>query len=158
MEVRIIPRVLGGEVQIPPSKSAAHRALICAALAKDTSRISPYCTSDDIKATARCLRALGMTVEEDSNGYTVGKNETSKTALLDFGESGSTARFLLPVAAALGVNAQMTGSGRLPERPLSALTNLLEQHGVSVSSDRLPLNINGKLTAGDFYIAGNVSS
>lgn len=158
MEVKIIPSALCGEVQIPPSKSAAHRALICAALAKGENRVTPFCTSDDIKATARCLRELGMTVKEDKNGYTVGRSQTAKTAALDFGESGSTARFLLPVAAALGVNAELTGSGRLPERPLSVLTNLLEMHGVSVSSDRLPLNLNGKLTGGDFSLPGNVSS
>ncbi len=158
MNVKIKNAPLCGEVTIPPSKSAAHRALICAALANGTSRVTPYCTSQDIKATANCLRALGLSVLEDQNGYTVGGNGLNKTATLDFCESGSTARFLLPVAAALGVNTTAIGSGRLPERPMGILTNLLRKHGVEVSSDKLPLTLKGKMTAGEFSLPGNVSS
>ena len=68
MDIKIVPSVLSGEVNIPPSKSAAHRALICAALSEEISRVTPYCTSKDIKATVSCLKALGMSIEEDENG------------------------------------------------------------------------------------------
>ena len=158
MDIKIIPSSLSGQVSIPPSKSAAHRALICAALSEEMSRVEPYCTSEDIKATAACLRALGMRIEEDEKGYTVGRGETVKGGTLDFGESGSTARFLLPVAAALGAEVTAKGKGRLPERPMKVLTDLLRQHGVEVSSDNLPMTLKGKMTAGEFALPGNISS
>lgn len=158
MDIKIIPSALYGEVNIPPSKSAAHRALICAALSEGTSRVTPFCTSKDIKATAQCLRALGMRVEADDKGYTVGRSDTAKNGVLDFCESGSTARFLLPVAAALGADATAVGQGRLPERPMEVLTSLMRQHGVEVSSDNLPIEIKGKMTSGEFALAGNISS
>lgn len=158
MNVKITPSPLCGQVAIPPSKSAAHRALICAALSEGTSRVEPYCTSKDIRATASCLRALGMRVEEDEKGYTVGRQNVIKGETLDFCESGSTARFLMPVAAALGADCTMTGEGRLPLRPMGELTDLLRCHSVEVSGDKLPITIQGRLTAGDFPIAGNISS
>ncbi len=158
MTVKIIPSPLCGRVNVPPSKSAAHRALICAALSEGTSRVEPYCTSKDIKATVSCLKALGMNIDEDKNGYTVGRGETLKGSMLDFCESGSTARFLMPVAAALGANCTMTGQGRLPLRPMADLTELLRHHAVKVSGDNLPITTCGKMTAGDFPIAGNISS
>ncbi len=158
MDIKIIPSPLVGEVNIPPSKSAAHRALICAALAEGESRVEPFCTSEDIKATAACLKALGMRVEADAKGYTVGRRETTKGETLNFNESGSTARFLLPVAAALGADSTAVGQGRLPERPMEALTTLLRQYGVEVSSDRLPITLKGKMTSGEFALPGNISS
>ena len=158
MDIRIAPGALSGGVDIPPSKSAAHRALICAALSEGTSRISPYCTSDDIKATARCLRALGMRVEENGEGYIVGRRAVLTDSNLDFCESGSTARFLLPIAAALGGGANATGEGRLPERPMGTLTSLMREHGVTVSSDNLPISVGGKMTSGEFSLPGNISS
>ena len=123
MDVKIIPAPLVGEVKIPPSKSAAHRALICAALSKGVSRVTPFCTSQDIKATVSCLKALGMRVDEDKEGYTVGKGTVKSGGVLDFNESGSTARFILPIAAALGADITATGRGRLPERPMGVLTD-----------------------------------
>ncbi len=158
MDIKIIPSPLSGEINIPPSKSAAHRALICASLAEGTSRVEPYCTSEDIKATVACLRALGMKIEEDEKGYTVGRGETIVGGTLDFNESGSTARFLLPVAAALGADITAVGKGRLPERPMKVLTDLLRRHGVEASSDSLPITLNGKMTAGRFALPGNISS
>ncbi|MBP3391062.1 MAG: 3-phosphoshikimate 1-carboxyvinyltransferase [Clostridia bacterium] len=158
MEVKITPAALSGSVIIPPSKSAAHRALICAALSRGESRVTPYCTSKDIRATVSCLKALGMDIEEDRNGYTLSKGKNTNGEILDFNESGSTARFLLPIAAALGANVTATGSGRLPERPMDTLTTLFRQHGVKASSDNLPITLNGKLTGGDFCLPGNISS
>lgn len=158
MDIKIVPSVLSGEVNIPPSKSAAHRALICAALSEEISRVTPYCTSKDIKATVSCLKALGMSIEEDENGYTLSKGGTQKGGILNFCESGSTARFLLPIAAALGADITGVGEGRLPERPMNTLTTLFREHGVKVSSDNLPITLKGKLTGGDFRLPGNISS
>ncbi len=158
MDIKIFPSALCGEVNIPPSKSAAHRALICAALSGGTSRITPYCTSKDIKATVSCLRALGMNIAEDENGYTLLSGNITKGETLNFNESGSTARFLLPIAAALGADITGIGEGRLPNRPMDTLTKLFREHGVEVSSDNLPLTLKGKMTGGDFYLPGNISS
>lgn len=158
MDVIITPHPLCGSVTVPPSKSAAHRNLICAALCSEASRITPYCTSVDIKATVGALRALGANIEESDSGYTAKMGRLPERAEVDFFESGSTARFLLPVAAALGVSTVMTGRGRLPERPMKVLTELLREHGVSVSSDNLPITISGKMKAGLFSLPGNISS
>lgn len=158
MDKKIIPSPLSGEITIPPSKSAAHRALICAALSEGKSCVSPFCTSKDLRATADCLKALGMNIEEDKNGYTVSRGETLKGGTLNFFESGSTARFLLPIAAALGADITAKGEGRLPDRPMDTLTKLFREYGVEVSSDKLPMTLKGKLTGGDFLLPGNISS
>lgn len=158
MNIKITPNRLKGKVKMPPSKSAAHRLLICAALSEDESYITPKCTSDDIKATVSCLKELGANIKETEEGYIVSKGKVNKNCTLDFYESGSTARFLLPIAAALGADATMVGRGRLPERPMAPLTNVLRKNGVEVSMDNLPITIKGNLNAGDFELAGNISS
>ena len=158
MDKKIIPSPRLGEVTIPPSKSAAHRALICAALSEGESRVSPFCTSHDLRATADCLKALGMNINEDKDGYTVSRGQPLKGGTLDFNESGSTARFLLPIAAALGANVTAVGKGRLPDRPMDTLTKLFREHGVEVSSNKLPMTLKGKMTGGDFLLPGNISS
>ncbi len=158
MDIKVIPSALSGEVSIPPSKSAAHRALICAALSDGSSRITPYCTSKDIKATVSCLRALGMNIAEDEKGYILSSGNITKGKTLNFNESGSTARFLLPIAAALGADITGVGEGRLPNRPMDTLTKLFREHGVEASSDNLPLTLKGKMSGGDFYLPGNISS
>lgn len=75
-------------------------------------------------------------------------------------ESGNTLRFMIPVAAALGKNVTFIGEGRLPERPIDEYLRLLPEHGVSctASDGRIPLTIEGQLTAGIYEIAGNISS
>ncbi len=162
MKAIITPSSLCGEVNIPSSKSASHRAIISAALAKGTSRVIGVTLSDDIKATIGAMRALGAIIESDGDDYIVtGITEPPKNAEIDCGESGSTLRFLVPVAAALGVKTTFTGHGRLIERPLSAITDLLGFHGVSceyTSNVNLPLVTDGKMPAGVYEIGGNVSS
>ncbi len=162
MKAMITPSPLCGEVDIPSSKSASHRAIISAALSKGQSRISGVTMSNDIEATIGAMRALGAVIEADGDDYIVtGITEPPKSAEIDCGESGSTLRFLVPVAAALGVNATFIGHGRLIERPLSAITDLLINHGLSceyTSNVNLPLVISGKMPAGKYEIGGNVSS
>lgn len=158
MDIKINPSPLSGEVNIPPSKSAAHRVLICAALAEGTSRVTPFCTSKDIKATAACLAALGMRVEADGEGYTLGRGKTAEKTQLNFCESGSTARFLLPIASALGAEITAEGEGRLPERPMKVLCDLIRSHGGFTSSDFLPISLSGKMNSGVFFLPGDISS
>ncbi len=139
--VKIQNSILNGELVIPPSKSAAHRALICSYLA-DGGNVTPIIDSKDMQATGQALSAL-------KNG----------DAVLDCIESGSTLRFLIPVAAALGREVTFVGEGRLPERPIGDYLRLLPQHNVNCESDGgLPLKISGKLTPGEYELAGDVSS
>ena len=142
-----------------PSKSAAHRLLICAALSDRETEIMLPALNADMEATAACLAALGARFERKGDAVRVDPlaEKSSVPPLLDCGESGSTLRFLLPVGAALS-GAAFSGRGRLPERPLSELTDQLSAHGVSVSGDRLPLTVSGGLSGGRFSLPGGVSS
>lgn len=152
-------RPLHGEIAAIPSKSQAHRLLICAALCDSPTHIEMRSVSEDVRATANCLAALGAGVEFLADGVRVSPMQRlPEEALLDCGESGSTLRFLLPVAAALGVPARFTGRGRLPERPIGPLREALEQQGLQFSSDRLPFSISGRLRAGEYALPGGVSS
>ena len=159
MMVNIKQKPLRGTVKAPVSKSDAHRKLICAALSDKLTVMSLPEKCADIDATIRCLTALGAKIEEKNSEVTVTPiSEVPAHATLDCGESGSTLRFMLPVAAALGCSARFVGAGRLPERPVGVLAEQMEQHGVAFSSHRLPFEISGKLTGGDFTLPGNVSS
>lgn len=156
MNVRIYPCTLDGDVVAPASKSAAHRAFLCAALAKETSEIELSSSSQDIEATVRCIEAAGGKVQKEGDLYRVSPVTKKKNAVYDCGESGSTLRFFLPVAAALGTGGTFTGRGRLPERPIGELAEALR--GCKLSSDRLPLSLSGRLQSGVFRMRGDVSS
>lgn len=157
------PGVLAGQVAAIASKSAAHRMLICAALADGPCDIVCSTTSKDIEATQACLEALGAHIVRRGEVLHVDPIDRAAIAgdirVLDCCESGSTLRFMLPVACALGVHARIDGQGRLPERPLSPLREELEAHGVRISPvGTWPLEVQGQLKGGTFLIAGNVSS
>jgi len=137
MTVMLRPGKLSGEIAGMPSKSDLHRLMIAAWLAGMDINGLPV-ISEDIAATKRCL--------EETYG------------VLNCGESGSTLRFLLPVMAAMGSNITFTGVGRLPERPMQPLIDLLREHGCVINSERLPIGISGQLKAGRFVLPGNVSS
>ena len=160
MNIIVQPGRLAGTVRVPASKSAAHRALICAALADAPTDIRLNASNRDIEATAHCLAALlGTDIRPVEGGLRVTPSAIRpKSALLDCGESGSTLRFLLPVAAALGIPTCFTGHGRLPERPNAALTDALRAHGAGVDADTLPMNVQGPVTGGRWALPGNVSS
>ena len=159
MNATIYPGKLRGAVQAPPSKSAAHRALVAAALADGPTSLRLGRLNQDIEATMRCLSALGASFDGDGERWRVmPASRVPARAELDCGESGSTLRFLLPVACALGARARFTGRGRLPERPNRALTEALRAHGATIDSDLLPMAAEGPLTAGRFALPGDVSS
>lgn len=160
-DVKFSPFVPNGTVNVPPSKSDVHRAIICAAMANGVSRISPVALSNDIKATIACIKALGADAVLENNVLTVdGTNMyKNKTALLDCGESGSTLRFFIPIAAVGNINATFVGKGKLPQRPIGIFTEALPKAGtVCKTEGGLPLEIKGQLKSGIFEIPGNVSS
>ena len=127
MTVTLQPGPLGGEVRAIPSKSQAHRLLICAALGDRPTVLSCGALNRDIEATAACLRALGAGVEYEKGEFRITPiSGPVSGAELDCGESGSTLRFLLPVACALGAEGRFLLRGRLPERPMSPLWEELE--------------------------------
>ena len=160
-DVKFSPFIPSGIVNVPPSKSDVHRAIICAAMANGVSRISPVALSNDIKATIGCIKALGADAVLENNVLTVdGTNMyKNKTALLDCGESGSTLRFFIPIAAVGNINATFVGKGKLPQRPIGIFTEALPKAGtVCKTEGGLPLEIKGQLKSGIFEIPGNVSS
>lgn len=158
MTATVYPGTLHGRVAAPPSKSAAHRALICAALSRQPGRVSPVSASADMAATLAVLEGLGFPARREEEAVVFDMPVLAEHPFCPCGESGSTLRFLLPVAAAFGVNAAFAGEGRLPERPLEPLLSLMKAHGVSFSADTLPFSINGRLTAGLYELPGDVSS
>ncbi len=160
MDITITPKKLSGTVAAIPSKSQAHRLLICAAFADAPTELICPDTNRDIEATAGCLRALGADIRRTSRGYTVAPiKSVPRTATLSCQDSGSTLRFLLPVAGALGVDATFRMEGRLPQRPLSPLWEEMERMGCRLSRpSEDTLRCQGRLRAGDYTISGSISS
>ena len=159
--VKYLPYTPCGAVAAPPSKSDVHRAVICAALSGGVCKISPVALSNDIRATIGCVEALGAEASVENDVLTVDGSAVfaKKTATLDCIESGSTLRFMIPVAAAGGVEARFTGSGSLVSRPIGLYSQILPEKGVSLEGgDGLPLKISGKLKSGVFKVPGNISS
>ena len=160
MELTLSPRPIGGTVASIASKSQAHRLLICAALAWQSTKIICAESSADIDATIRCLAALGADFSRRDGTITVYPMELPRgDRELDCGESGSTLRFLLPVVGALGVGATFRLHGRLAERPLSPLWEEMERHGCRLSRPTPDtLRCEGRLSGGTYQIAGDISS
>lgn len=160
MNAILTPSAPHGTLRAIASKSAAHRLLIAAAFADRQTRIRCEQTNEDIEATADCLVALGATITRDAPYYTVTPIQSIPTeATLPCRESGSTLRFLLPIVASLGVRAQFVLAGRLPNRPLSPLRELLEAGGITLSETGSNLLVmSGTLLGNHFAIEGNVSS
>lgn len=159
MQVAITPGLLSGTLPAIPSKSDAHRLLICAALADRPTKLILPQSSADLDATITCLCALGACVQRTGESITVTPVQTpADFPLLDCGESGSTFRFLLPVAAAVCSHVRFAGRGRLPDRPIGDLMDAMKEHSVHFSADRLPFEMSGGLTGGEFHLPGNISS
>lgn len=160
MDILIHPQPLQGDIDVIPSKSQAHRLLICAAFADQATEIRCTQTSRDMDATADCLRALGAEINRTETGYQVfPAEEIPESAVLNCCESGSTLRFLLPVAGALGVDAVFHMEGRLPQRPLSPLWEEMERMGCTLTRPtENTLRCHGRLVPGDYFMDGSVSS
>lgn len=166
MNITITPTLLKGRVTPPPSKSQAHRLIIAAALAEGESVISNVLHCEDVDATVACLTELGAEFAWEGDTLTVtGMGASAMSPMrrlalphLDCGESGSTLRFLIPVALAVRGGGIFTGRGRLMERPLQPYFDLFDEKGISYRLEDGTLTVQGMLTPGDYKLPGNVSS
>lgn len=160
MDITIQPTRLTGTVAAIPSKSQAHRLLICAAFARQETYLRCPDTNRDIEATAQCLRALGAEITRDAGGYAVTPaRAVPPAAVLPCRDSGSTLRFLLPVAGALGVDATFQMEGRLPQRPLTPLWEEMTRMGCTLTRPTPDtLRCRGRLRPGAYTLSGGVSS
>ena len=151
MDLKITPGKLTGNISVIPSKSQAHRLLICAAFADRPTVLHCPDTNRDIEATAACLNALGADIRRTESCYTVRPVvEPARKASLPCRDSGSTLRFLLPVTGALGVNVYFQLEGRLAQRPLSPLWEEMERMGCKLSySEPNVLHCEGQLRSGE---------
>lgn len=146
-----------GEVFAPPSKSMAHRYLICGALSEQ-SRVSGLAMSEDIKATADCLKALGSRVDFENDTALVGGLCPKEEAQLDCRESGSTLRFMLPLALLGGKEITLTGSPRLMERGAGLYEQMCGEHGLFFENKDGKITVKGPLKPGKYSIDGSLSS
>ena len=162
MNVTITPAKLHGPVTPPPSKSQAHRLIIAAALATGESVLDHVAPSQDILATIRCMEALGAHFTWSGSTLAVqglAMNRPFPTLPhLDCGESGSTLRFLIPIALAVAGGGVFTGQGRLMERPQKPYFDLFDAKGISYTLEHGVLTVQGRLPAGDYPLPGDVSS
>ena len=162
MNVTITPAVLKGTVTPPPSKSQAHRLIIAAALSDGFCKLSNVDLSEDIQATLRCMRTLDADASADGTiirgADLVDGHEEPAHEVMDCGESGSTLRFLIPVALALKGGGKFTGHGRLMERPQDPYFALFREKGIFYEQKDGVLTVRGKLAPGVYTLPGNVSS
>lgn len=161
MNVLIKPSVAQGSINAPPSKSCAHRLLICAALAKGRSVIENIGVNDDITATINCLKQIGARIELDGNKAVVdGIDTENPQEKIDLfcNESGSTLRFLIPLSLVFAKEVSFRGSGRLMERPQSVYEELFKEKGCFLKRNGDSLIAGGHLTAGTYKVRGDVSS
>ena len=163
MNVSIRPKLLSGQVIPPPSKSQAHRLLLCAALAQGESLVGNVAFSQDIRATLGCMQALGAKWEETKpgevriSGAPMG-GWSGELPFLDCGESGSTLRFLIPIALAVAGGGRFTGRGRLMQRPQKPYFDLFDEKGIFYEQVDDVLTVQGELKPGEYRLPGDVSS
>ncbi len=165
MKVKVYPCKLSGTAVVPASKSYAHRALICAALADGESKVECADMNDDIRATIRAVTALGAKVKYSEGILTVNgiTGRVKEDIVIDCGESGSTLRFIIPVALTLCDGyVRFVGGGKLGERPLGEYFSVFDSQGIyyrnNSGKDGLDLTVRGDLIADDFELEGNISS
>ena len=160
MDITIEPRSLRGDITVIPSKSQAHRLLICAAFADAPTVLHCPETNRDMDATAGCLNALGARIEKTRTGYAVmAVEQIPEKAELNCHDSGSTLRFMLPVAGALGVDTIFRMEGRLPQRPLSPMWEEMERMGCTLTRPTADtIRCTGNLRPEHYSIDGSVSS
>ena len=156
---------LRGVVKVPPSKSMAHRAIICAALGSGVSIVENIDYSDDINATIDGMIALGAIIEKDNDKLTIRgafHNESNKDTVrvIDCNESGSTLRFLVPIALLFSGMTKFIGRGNLGKRPLDTYYDIFKEQGIKYSNldGKLNLLVKGSLSSGEYSLPGNISS
>ncbi len=153
---------LKGSVIVPPSKSLAHRAIICASLAKGRSIIKNIEYSKDIKATISCMKSLGTIIFEHDDYLEIDGTTTffKNRCEMDCEESGSTLRFMIPISLVEFAWVHYKGKGKLGQRPLNVYYDIFNQQGIVYlyKENVLDLYIQGKLHSDEFYLPGNISS
>lgn len=161
MDLKINKGLAFGKITAPPSKSMAHRLLIAASMAEGESLIRSVSSCEDVRATVDCLRALGVECIENGCDIAVRGKKPSKmtpTAPLNARESGSTLRFLLPIALSTNKTVIFYGSEGLMQRPMSVYEELAREKGLTYINDGNTIVVNGILQGGEYVIPGNVSS
>ena len=161
MRARITPaKIDSGNITIPPSKSLAHRAIICACLAPGRSVISNIDYSVDIRATIEGMRHLGASIKEYKDTLFIDGIETFQYDgdVVNCHESGSTLRFFLPLFSLTGKRATFSGSKRLIERPQNVYEMLFQEQGIDFVRKYPNIIIDGRLKPGELTLKGNVSS
>lgn len=160
--IKITPTKLKGKVQVPPSKSMAHRAIICASLAKGKSRIDNIEYSKDIEATMAAMESLGTTIEKHDTYVLIDGSTTysTKDSFIDCKESGSTLRFMVPISIVEENRVRFIGEGNLGKRPLDTFYDIFKRQNIGYvcHQDILDLQIGGVLKPDHFKIPGNISS
>lgn len=162
--LKLHPKKLNGAVTVPPSKSMAHRAVICASLADGRSVISNIQLSDDIKATIEGMRAFGAVILHDGDTLTIdgiGTGITRRSQEINCNESGSTLRFLVPLATLFEGETRFVGKGKLGQRPLEPYQEMFENQSLRYEpapTELLDLTIEGRLKPGVYEMAGDISS
>ena len=160
MRVYIEPSVAKGKVLAPPSKSMAHRALICGALSRDA-KINNLAYSKDILATLDCLKKMGAKVSQNEECVEIGQLDPfhiEEGTEMFCNESGSTLRFLIPLCMLSGKKVVLTGTERLFERPLTIYEDICKERNIFFERGKDRITVCGKLTSGQYYVPGNVSS
>ena len=173
MKIQINPGTARGRVTAPPSKSMAHRMMICAGLAAGTSVLQGISDSQDMQATLDCLAALGAQWQKDGETVTITGIGSARTAVHDDAgaagtqtgepvlrcrESGSTLRFFIPICLQTGRRTQMVGAPRLMERPLQVYAQLCRERGLFFAQEGQTLTVQGPLPAGSYRLRGDISS
>jgi 3-phosphoshikimate 1-carboxyvinyltransferase len=161
MDVKITPSKLKGRISAPSSKSFSHRMIIAASLADGISIINNVTSSVDIEATVNAMIRLGAKIIIDGSTYTIKGigNKPCQNAVIDCCESGSTLRFVIPIAAALGCSTEFDGKGKLPSRPVTPYIREMSKKGVEFNyNNTMPFTIAGKLVGGEYNLEGNISS
>ncbi|WP_294581852.1 3-phosphoshikimate 1-carboxyvinyltransferase [uncultured Thomasclavelia sp.] len=160
--IKITPTKLKGTIQVPPSKSLAHRAIIAASLAKGESRIDNIEYSKDIQATIKAMESLGTKIKQYDDYLIIDGSTTytKKQSFIDCEESGSTLRFMVPISIVNENQVHFTGRGNLGKRPLDTYYHIFDLQNIHYTyhKDILDLHIEGKLLPGNFEIPGNISS
>lgn len=150
-----------GTINAPPSKSMAHRLIICASLSGGKSRISDISDCDDVEATLECMSALGVKAEREGNDVIITGADMAKAnpeTSLFCHESGSTLRFLIPIALLSGKTVMFRGKEGLMRRPMSIYEKLCKERGLVYLSDGGSITVKGPLPGGEYTVPGNVSS
>ena len=165
MKIKIKPSTLNGKIEIPPSKSYSHRAVIAAALAENSrkSKIDNLKFSVDITTTTDIMENWGAEIERFENALEIignGGKVLLKDKYVQCNESGSTIRFLIPIGITNENELIFDGKGKLVDRPLDSYYKIFDKQGIFYKNEngKLPLEVNGKLKAGNYEIDGNISS